>query len=74
MIATDYVGLGALISAVGSTVIGIIVAFRQTTTNRKVDDVHHEVKTANGNTAAEIIEAGEDRRTAAGGAPISPHQ
>ena len=40
-------------------VAAIIMALR---TSRKVDDVHTEVKTLNGKTIAELIEAVENRR------------
>jgi hypothetical protein len=59
---TDYVGLGTLISAIGATIVSIIVALRQQGTKDAVREVHDAVKTANGQTLGELADAGELRR------------
>lgn len=63
MIAADLVGIGSLVGTCGTVVIGIIVALRQQGTNGRVEQVHEAVKTSNGQTVGEIIEANEVRRT-----------
>lgn len=59
--ATDYIGLGALITATAAAIVSIIVALRQNPIARKVDDVHEAVKTSNGTTIGEIVEANDLR-------------
>lgn len=56
MIATDYVGLGTLISAIGATVVSIIVALRQTSTKQQVNEVHAAVSMSNGATLGGKVE------------------
>lgn len=62
--ATDYVGLGTLITAIATSIVAIIVAYRQTNTNNKVDDVHAQVATANGHTLGQLAEKNEARHEA----------
>lgn len=56
MLALDYVGLGTLITAVGATVVSIIVAIRQTGTHSQIADVQRSVKMSNGDTLAQGVE------------------
>jgi hypothetical protein len=48
--AVDYIGLGTLVSAIGATIVSIIVALRQSSVKGQVNDVHAAVTTSNGNT------------------------
>lgn len=61
MTAADYAGIGALITSTGAAITGIVVAFRQQTTHAKLDTVQREVKTSNGETLGQIIEANDLR-------------
>lgn len=56
MLATDYVGIGALISAIGAAAVSVIVAWRQTSTKTQVGDIHAAVSTSNGTTLAGVVE------------------
>lgn len=60
--ATDYVGISAVIASVGAAIVSVVVAFRQTGTNEKVDQVHDAVRTTNGTTIGELASAQEQRR------------
>lgn len=62
MIGADLVGIGSLIGTCGTVIIGIIVALKQSGTNARVEQVHDAVKTSNGSTIGEIVEAAEHRR------------
>ena len=62
MLGTDYVGIATVISATAAAVVSVIVALRQGTTQAKVDAVHAEVKTSNGQTLGEIVEANDLRK------------
>lgn len=53
---TDYIGLGTLISALGATIVSIIVALRQSGVKGQVDEVHAAVTTANGSTLGMIAD------------------
>jgi hypothetical protein len=62
-------GVAAVVAALGVTSSQIITAFTARHVARKVDGiattvdaVHHEVKTLNGSTIAELAEATEERR------------
>lgn len=59
MIAVDYVGLSTLVTSICVGLGTIIVAWKQAGTNRRVDDVHDAVKTSNGRTIGEIVEAND---------------
>lgn len=61
MIATDLVGLGAFVSALGAAIVSIIVALQQRPIAAKVEEVHAQVTPANGETLAGITE-GNDLR------------
>lgn len=61
MIATDYVGLGALISATGAAIVSIIVALKQRPLAAKVEEVHTQVTTSNGETLAQLVEKNDAR-------------
>lgn len=56
MIATDYVGIGTLVTATAAALVTVIVAWRQTGTKRQVDEVHAAVSTSNGETLAGTVE------------------
>jgi hypothetical protein len=64
VIATDFVGLGALISAIGAAVVSVIVALRQTSTKAQINEVHAAVSTSNGETIADLVEKNDARNTA----------
>lgn len=59
--ATDYVGLGTLVTAIGTTIVSIIVVLRQTTTHTQIADVQNSVRLSNGKTIGEAVEAIEPR-------------
>ena len=63
MSASDYVGIATLITAAGAAVVSIVVALRQHDTRNEVAAVHDAVRTSNGDTIGQLIEAGEVRRT-----------
>ena len=52
----------AVAISAGPTLTGVAAIIMALRTSRKVDDVHTEVKTLNGKTIAELIEAVENRR------------
>lgn len=62
--ATDYIGLGTLITAAGATIVSIIVALRQTTTHAQLTDVKSAVTTSNGATLGELAETNQARNVA----------
>lgn len=64
MIGTDYVGIGTLVTACAAAAVSIIVAWRQSSTKRQVDEVHAAVSTSNGETLAGTVEK-IDRQTEA---------
>lgn len=59
---TDYIALGTLITAIGTSVVGIIVAIRQTGSKAGIDAIHDAVRTSNGQTIGELVESNEVRR------------
>lgn len=63
MLGTDFVGISALVGSIAAAIVSIIVAFRQTGTQRAIGDVHDEVKTGNGKTIGMLADAIETRRT-----------
>lgn len=64
MIALDYIGLGALISATCAGIVSIVVALRQPGISKQVDEVHAAVSAPNGLTIGEMIQKNEDRNVA----------
>lgn len=67
---TDYVGISALVTSIGTIVIGVIVAWRQSNIKGTVEDTHRAVQMSNGTTLGQVIEGTEKLRTDAGGAPL----
>lgn len=63
MLGVDFVGVGTLITTTGAVIVSIIVALRQTSTHRQIEDVRQEVVTGNGTTIGLLAEATEQRRT-----------
>lgn len=73
MNVSDYAGIATLITSTTGGIVAIVIAVRQPKIAAKVDAVHREVATSNGHTIAQIVEAGETRRTdVAGAEPIHP--
>lgn len=64
--ATDYVGIGTLVAAIGAAIVSIIVALRQPIIGAQVKDVREQVGTTNGHTIGQLIEGNEARKIAAG--------
>lgn len=64
MLGTDYVGLGALISAIGAALVSVIVALRQSGTKSQVADIHDAVHMANGQTLGQVVEESQARDVA----------
>lgn len=62
MTAADYVGIAGLITSTGAVIVSILVAVKQTGTNQRVDDVHDQLRTSNGRTIGEVIEANDLRK------------
>lgn len=69
---TDYVGLGTLITSTGTTIVAILVAWRQTGVKRDVEAVHTQVKRANGNTLGQFADTQEALQLAPLPTPAPP--
>lgn len=61
--ATDYVGIGALVSAIAAAVVSIIVAIRQPIIGAKIQNIQEQVATSNGHTLGEVAEKIDQRNT-----------
>ena len=58
---TDFVGLGALISATFAGLVSLVVAVRQTAVRAQVQEVRANTATSNGHTLGELVEKNEAR-------------
>lgn len=72
MIAFDYVGIGAIISATAAAVVSVIVALQQRPAIKQVSDVHAAVSMSNGGTLAGAVEQIDRSTVPADVPPVAP--
>jgi len=51
---SDYIGIGALITATAAAVVSVIVALRQTSASAQVEEIHTAVSTPGSATIGEL--------------------
>lgn len=59
MIGTDYVGISTLVTALGTIVIGVIVALRQQSIRGTIQNTDNALKMSNGRTIGQVVEAND---------------
>lgn len=62
MTVDTYIGIATVIGSTTAGIASIVAAFRTNNVQNKVTEVHDAVKTSNGHTIGEIIEANDLRR------------